>query len=52
MPWEGERARDLVSTMAKEVGSREWTFEDYEQYIEWWRRFSTTVNSRLNITQQ
>ena len=52
MPWESERARDLVSTMAKEVGSREWTFEDYEQYIEWWRRFSTTVNSRLNITQQ
>nr|MCG2892928.1 aldehyde ferredoxin oxidoreductase [Vulcanisaeta sp.] len=51
VPWEGERARDLVSTMAREVGSREWTFEDYEQYIEWWRRFKATLDAGLGITQ-
>ncbi|MCG2863331.1 MAG: aldehyde ferredoxin oxidoreductase [Vulcanisaeta sp.] len=51
VPWEGERARDLVSTMAREVSSREWTFEDYEQYIEWWRRFKATLDAGLGITQ-
>lgn len=51
MPWEGDRARDVVSTMAREMGSKEWTFEDYEQYLEWWRRFKATIDSGLNINQ-
>jgi glyceraldehyde-3-phosphate dehydrogenase (ferredoxin) len=51
VPWESERARDLVSTMAREVGSREWAFEDYEQYLEWWRRFKATLDAGLGITQ-
>ncbi|ADY01081.1 glyceraldehyde-3-phosphate:ferredoxin oxidoreductase (GAPOR) [Vulcanisaeta moutnovskia 768-28] len=49
-PWEGERARDVVSTMAREVGSKEWSFEDYEDYINWWRRFKETIDSGLGLT--
>jgi len=48
-PWESERARDLVSTMAREVGSKEWSFEDYEDYVEWWRRFKGFVDAKLGV---
>ncbi|WP_069807293.1 aldehyde ferredoxin oxidoreductase N-terminal domain-containing protein [Vulcanisaeta thermophila] len=50
-PWEGERTRDLVSTMAREIGSREWAFEDYEDYARWWGQFKETLDKGLGITQ-
>lgn len=40
----------MVSTMAREVGSKEWRFEDYEDYINWWRRFKETLDSGLGLT--
>ncbi len=50
LPWEGERARDLISTLAREVSSREWVFRDFEDYVEWWRRFKITIDSELGVT--
>ncbi len=49
MPWESRRARDVVSTMAREIGSKDWGFEDYEDYINWWRKFKVTVDKGLEI---
>ncbi len=48
-PWESERARDVVATMAKEIGSKEWIFEDYEDYVNWWRRFKATIDAGLGV---
>lgn len=44
-----QEARDVVSTMAREIGSKDWGFEDYEDYINWWRKFKVTVDKGLEI---
>jgi glyceraldehyde-3-phosphate dehydrogenase (ferredoxin) len=44
MPWESKRARDLVSTLAAELGAKEWKFEDYDDYYEWWIRYKTHLD--------
>jgi glyceraldehyde-3-phosphate dehydrogenase (ferredoxin) len=44
MPWESKRARDLVSTLAAELGAKEWKFEDYDDYYEWWIRYKAHLD--------
>ncbi|MEM0484859.1 MAG: aldehyde ferredoxin oxidoreductase N-terminal domain-containing protein [Pyrobaculum sp.] len=44
MPWESKRARDLVSTLARELGAKDWRFEDYDDYYEWWIRFKEALD--------
>lgn len=44
MPWESKRARDLVSTLASELGAKDWKFEDYDDYYEWWVRYKTHLD--------
>lgn len=48
MPWESKRARDLVSTLARELGSREWSFQDYDDYYEWWIRFKEALDKLVS----
>ncbi|MEM1636894.1 MAG: aldehyde ferredoxin oxidoreductase N-terminal domain-containing protein [Pyrobaculum sp.] len=47
MPWESKRTRDLVSALAKELGSKEWRFEDYDDYYEWWIRFKEALDKLI-----
>lgn len=49
MPWESSRAADVVSTLAKEIGSKEWVFESKGDYDEWWRRYKVALDKALNI---
>jgi glyceraldehyde-3-phosphate dehydrogenase (ferredoxin) len=44
MPWESKRARDLVSTLASELGAKDWKFEDYDDYYEWWVRYKAHLD--------
>jgi glyceraldehyde-3-phosphate dehydrogenase (ferredoxin) len=44
LPWEGRRTRDLISTLASELGAREWRFAEYEDYYEWWMRFKSRLD--------
>ena len=44
MPWESKRARDLVSTLAKELGAKDWQFTDFDDYYEWWTRFKEQLD--------
>ncbi len=39
-----------MATMAREIGSKEWAFEDYEDYINWWRKFKATIDTGLGVT--
>lgn len=48
MPWESKRARDLVSTLARELGSKEWQFQDYDDYYEWWIRFKDALDKLIS----
>jgi len=44
MPWESRRARDLVSSLATELGTKDWRFEDYDDYYEWWVRYKAHLD--------
>lgn len=44
MPWESQRARDVVATMARELGAKDWRFEDYDDYYEWWARYKEALD--------
>jgi glyceraldehyde-3-phosphate dehydrogenase (ferredoxin) len=44
MPWESKRTRDLVSMLAAELGAKEWRFEDYDDYYEWWVRYKAHLD--------
>lgn len=48
-PWESRRAMDVVSTMARELGAKDWKFDRYEEYIEWWRRYKNSLDKYLGI---
>jgi glyceraldehyde-3-phosphate dehydrogenase (ferredoxin) len=47
MPWESKRARDLVATLARELGAKEWEFEDYDDYYEWWVRYKEALDKLI-----
>ncbi|MFP3237580.1 MAG: aldehyde ferredoxin oxidoreductase N-terminal domain-containing protein [Caldivirga sp.] len=47
--WESRRAADVVSTLAREVGSKEWRFEGWNDYVEWWNRYKAALDKMLNI---
>jgi len=49
-PWESRRAMDVVSTMARELGAKDWRFDAYETYLEWWRRYKDALDKILGIT--
>ena len=46
MPWEGSRARDVVSSIARELGAPR-RFESAEDYLDWWRRFRRRVDEKV-----
>lgn len=48
-PWESRRAADVVSTMAKELGAKDWRFESFEDYLEWWRRYKESLDKLLGL---
>ncbi len=48
-PWESSRAADVVATLAKEIGSKEWVFESRADYDEWWRRYKVTLDKQLGV---
>ncbi|MFN3804446.1 MAG: aldehyde ferredoxin oxidoreductase N-terminal domain-containing protein [Pyrobaculum sp.] len=48
MPWESKRARELVSTLAMEVGAGV-KFENYDDYYEWWIRFKEELDRLVGI---
>lgn len=48
-PWESKRAMDVVSTMARELGAKDWRFESYDDYMEWWRRYKDSLDKLLGI---
>ncbi|MEZ0248193.1 MAG: aldehyde ferredoxin oxidoreductase N-terminal domain-containing protein [Thermoproteus sp.] len=50
-PWESKRAMDVVSTMARELGAKDWKFDSYEAYMEWWRRYKDALDKLLGITK-
>ena len=47
--WESKRAMDLVSTMCRELNSKDWKFERYEDYVEWWKRFKESLDKYLGL---
>lgn len=49
VPWESARAADVVATLARELGSKEWVFEKKEDYVEWWSRFKATLDKSLGL---
>ncbi|MEM3325922.1 MAG: aldehyde ferredoxin oxidoreductase C-terminal domain-containing protein, partial [Thermoproteus sp.] len=50
-PWESKRAMDVVSTMARELGAKDWKFDTYEAYMEWWRRYKDALDKLIGITR-
>ena len=49
-PWESRRAMDVVSTMARELGAKDWRFDSYDAYMEWWRRYKEALDKLIGIT--
>ena len=47
MPWESKRTRDIVSTLAAELGAKDWRFIDYDDYYEWWIKYKESLDKLL-----
>jgi glyceraldehyde-3-phosphate dehydrogenase (ferredoxin) len=47
--WESRRAADVVSALAREIGSKEWEFKGWNDYVEWWNRYKATLDRMLNV---
>ncbi len=51
-PWETARTRDLLATIAAEIGYLEWAerlMKDPKAHLEWWRRFKDTLDTLIGI---
>jgi len=38
-----------VSALAREIGSKEWEFKGWNDYVEWWNRYKATLDRMLNV---
>ncbi len=45
MPWESKRARELVSTLARELAGEKF---EYDDYYEWWVRFKNALDRLIS----
>ena len=54
-PWETARARDLLATIAAEIGYTEWAerlIKNPNAALEWWHRFKSTLDALLQLQKQ
>ena len=51
-PWESARTRDLLTTIAAEIGYQDWAerlMKDTKAHLDWWQRFKETLDKLIGI---